>query len=99
MTFAISTMSLRIRYTTTKGSGGRGSSRVPSTRPVLPLFGRNFNEPALSYIDCLGNALSGSLIFLPDVFYNSREGFSSGRQPAPLHLLAELLSDTGAGFL
>src|SRR5216684_1036207 len=48
MTFAISTMSLRIRYTTTKGSGGKGSSRVPSTRPVLPLFGKDFNEPALS---------------------------------------------------
>ncbi len=48
MTFAISTMSLRIRYTTTKGSGGKGSSRVPSTRPFRPLLGKDFNESALS---------------------------------------------------
>src|SRR5277367_1905246 len=34
MTFAISRMSLRIRSTTTKGSGGKGSSRVPCTRPL-----------------------------------------------------------------
>jgi hypothetical protein len=80
------------------GSGVRGSSRVPRTRPILPGYGNDANVPA-PVIDALGDPQCRRRAFVGDVIDNGLEVSCRFRGPANLHLRGEQLCNATAHFL
>jgi hypothetical protein len=78
-----------------EGKRWQGKFTCPfyAARPTLV---RQRLQRTSTFLDCLGNALDGKRIFLPDVFDNLEKIFSGSRCPAELHLFAKHLIDAGA---